>query len=140
MRATFGISANLSVQAFKLMVSLDLIKSYYPQLYADVQPPFELPPIQLNGGAGTYSYYVGNFVLSMATQGVALTPRQVLGNNPKVIVSYVGGQIAQRVVQWSSQTQLLWRVDALSANPSVVKILSITDSNGIERWHNPADN
>lgn len=140
MQATFGISAILAAQEFKLMVSLDLIASYYPQQYGDVEAPFVLPPIQLNGGAGTHSAFVGNFVLSMATQGVAVSPRDVLGTHPKVVISYNGGKVSQRVVQWSDSGRLLWRVDSLSATPSVVKILSILDSNGVERWKNPADN
>lgn len=140
MRATFGISAILAVQAFKLMVSLDRIESYYPQQYGDVEAPFVLPPIQLNGGEGTHSAFVGNFVLSMATQGVAVSPRDVLGAHPKVVISYNGGNVTQRVVQWSDSGRLLWRVDSLSATPSVVKIVSILDSNGVERWKNPTDN
>lgn len=140
MQATFGISAILAVQEFKLMVSLDLLESYYPQQYGDVAAPFELPPIQLNGGAGTHTNYVGNLVMSMATQGVAVTPRDVLGPNPKVVISYDSGGVAQRVVQWSSTNRLLWRADSTSTTPSVVKIVSILDSNGVERWRNPADN
>ena len=139
MRATFGISAILAAQEFKLMVSLDLIASYYPQQYGNVEAPFVLPPIQLNGGAGTNANYVGNLVMSMATQGVAVTPRDVLGDHPKVVVSYSGGNIAQRVVQWSNSNRLLWRVDSTSTTPSVVKIVSILDSNGVERWRNPSD-
>lgn len=140
MQATFGISAILAAQEFKLMVSLDLIASYYPQQYDDVEAPFVLPPIQLNGGAGTNTNYVGNLVMSMATQGVAVSPRDVLGAKPKVVISYDGGSVAQRVVQWSSSNRLLWRVDSTSATPSVVKIVSILDSNGVERWRNPTDN
>ena len=139
MNATFGISAILTAQEFKLMVSLDLISSYYPQQYGDVEAPFVLPPIQLNGGAGTHTGYIGNLELSMATQGVAVTPRDVLGAHPKVVVSYSGGNISQRVVQWSGSNRLLWRVDSLSSTPSVVKIVSILDSNGVERWKNPSD-
>ena len=140
MQATFGISAILAAQEFKLMVSLDRIESYYPQQYDDVVAPFVLPPIQLNGGAGTQKNYVGNLVMSMATQGVAVTPRDVLGVNPKVVISYDGGSVVQRVVQWSSSNRLLWRVDSQSSTPSVVKIVSIVDSNGVERWRNPTDN
>lgn len=137
MRATFGISAILAAQEFKLMVSLDLIASYYPQQYDDVEAPFVLPPVQLNGGAGTHSAFVGNFVLSMATQGVSVSPRDVLGVKPKVVISVNGGNVTQRVVQWSDSSRFLWRVDSLSATPSVVKIMSILDSKGVERWRNP---
>lgn len=140
MQATFGISANLSVQAFKLMVSLDKIASYYPQQYDDVEAPFVLPPIQLNGGVGTHTGYVGNLVMSMATQGVAVTPRDVLGPTPQVVISRNGGSTVQRVVQWSSSNRLLWRIDSTSSTPSVVKIVSILDSNGVERWKNPTAN
>lgn len=122
------------------MVSLDKIASYYPQQYDDVEAPFVLPPIQLNGGEGTFANFVGNFVLFMATQGVALSPRDVLGAHPKVVISYNGGSVSQRVVQWSDSNRLLWRVDSLSTTPSVVKIVSILDSNGVERWRNPTDN
>lgn len=139
MQATFGISAVLTVQEFKLMVSLDLIASYYPQQYGDVEAPFVLPPIQLNGGEGTHTAFIGNFVMSMATQGVAVSPRDVLGAHPKVVISYDGGKVSQRVVQWSDSNRLLWRVDSQSTTPSVVKIMSILDGNGVERWRNPSD-
>ena len=139
MRATFGMSTVLAVQEFKLMVSLNMIVSYYPQQYGDVEAPFVLPPIQLNGGAGTNTAFIGNFEMSMATQGVAVTPRDVLGNHPRVVISYDGGKVSYRFVQWSDSNRFLWRVDSLSSSPSVVKILSILDSNGVERWRNPAD-
>jgi hypothetical protein len=78
--------------------------------------------------------------MSMATRGVSVTPRDVLGAHPKVVISYKGGLVSSQVVQWSDSNRLLWRVDAKSASPSVVKIMSILDSHGIERWKNQTDN
>lgn len=138
MRATFGISACINVGQFWLMVDLNRIVSANPQQYGDVVAPFKLPPIQVGGGSGTLPSYVGFLQFSMATQGVSTTPRAVLGEHPTVQLLGTGGVLQANVQFWTTNNRIGIRFDPIGTGIKAYSVVSVTGTDGVVRWRNPA--
>lgn len=140
MIATFGISACINVGKFVLQVNLNRIASANPGQYGDIVAPFALPPIKVGGGDGTLPNYVGFLEFSMATEGVSVTPRQVLGNRPSIRMIGGGGRLTANVQSWVSDTRLGIRFDPIGAGTMQYTITAVVGTDGVVRWQNPADN
>ena len=138
MRATFGISACVSVGKFVLQVKLNRIVSADPNQYGDIVAPFVLPPIRVGGGEGALPNYVGFLDFSMATEGVDTTPRAVLGEHPTLELLGTGGILQANVQFWTNNTRIGIRFDPIGTGTKQYTITKVIGSDGVVRWQNPA--
>lgn len=140
MNATFGVSACISESKFVLQVNLNRIVSANPGQYGDIVAPFTLPPIKVGGGAGTLPNYVGFLEFSIATQGVAVSPRDVLGEHPTLQLLGTGGVLQANVQFWTTNTRLGIRFDPIGTGTKEYTITAVVGTDGVVRWRNPAAN
>ena len=134
MGANFGNSKLQGMVVFYYVLTLQMLKSAHPDWYAGVRSPFVLPT--LTGGAKAMSHYEGYLDISVVPSD-GKSVRDILGENPSVVVRNLRGVVSVEILGWSDNGQLHVDFVPEGSESCVCQIEKIIDSDGVIRWSNP---